>query len=267
MEWLQFKREIPSIQPDFVFSIGSFHISNTTLYLFAIALFLLIGLFILKPKLSTLPGKFQSIIEILYESVLGLIKQITGSDYHAQKVFYIIGALFLFIGFANFSGLIPGLTSITYDGVSIFRTPTSDFNTTVALALGSVIVLHIVSISDWGVFGHLGKFFKFKEVFLGFKQGIGAGAMALVDFLLGLLDIIGEFAKVISLSLRLFGNMYAGEVLMTILIGSLAYAVPSLWFAMSMLSALVQAIVFGSLVTVFYMLAIKPDSSSGQERA
>lgn len=264
MSWLRFERSISGIQPDFVFSIGNFNVSNTTLYLFAIAVFLLIGLLLFKSKLSILPSKGQLVLESVYESVIGLIKQITGSDYHARKVFPLLGSLILFIVFANYSGLIPGLTSITYDGTAIFRTPTSDFNTTFALALGSVIALHIVSLSDWGFFGHLGKFFKFKEVYLGFKQSMGAGAMAVVEFLLGLLDIVGEFAKVISLSLRLFGNMYAGEVLMTILIGSLAYVVPSLWFAMSMLSALVQAIVFGSLVTVFYMLAIKPDSSSGK---
>jgi F-type H+-transporting ATPase subunit a len=71
------------------------------------------------------------------------------------------------------------------------------------------------------------------------------------------LDIVGELAKIVSLSLRLFGNMYAGDVLMAILIGSFAYFVPSLWLAMSMLSSVVQAIVFTSLVTVFYTLSVK----------
>lgn len=265
MNFLRFKREIASIQPDFVFSIGNFHVSNTTLYLFAIALFLFITLAILKGKISEQPKKWQVFFEMIYEGLINLIKQITGSEYHAKKVFPIIGSLFIFIAFANYSGLIPGLTSITYDGVSIFRTPTSDFNTTLALALGSIFVLNVLSLYEWGFFGYVGKFIKIKDVFLGFKKGIGAGFMAIIDFLLGFLDIIGEFAKIISLSLRLFGNMYAGEILMTILIGSLAYAVPAIWFAMSMLSALVQAIVFGSLVTVFYMLAIKPDSSSGEQ--
>lgn len=264
MNWFRFEREITDINPSFVFSIGDFNFANTTLYLFFIALVLFVFLFSIRKKIRLIPSKWQSIIEIVYEGLLTLVRQITGSDYHARKVFPIIGSIFLFIGFANYSGLIPGLTSITYDGMSIFRTPTSDFNTTFALAFGSVFVLNIVSISEWGFFGHLGKFFKFKEIFVGFKKSIGAGSMAIVDFLLGLLDIIGEFAKIISLSLRLFGNMYAGEVLMTILIGSLAYVVPSIWFAMSMLSALVQAIVFGSLVTVFYMLAIKSDSSSDE---
>ncbi len=262
MNWLRFERTIMNIKPDIVFSVEGFRIANTTLYLFAIALFLFIVLFRLRKKLSIIPSKWQSIFEIVYESLIGLIKQITGSEYHAKKVFPIVGSLFLFIAFSNFSGLIPGLSSITYDGVSIFRTPTSDFNTTFALAFGSVIVLNIVSLSEWGFLGHIGKFLKFKEVYFGFKKSIGAGAMAIVDFLLGILDIIGEFAKIVSLSLRLFGNMYAGEVLMAILIGSLAYIIPSIWFAMSMLSALVQSIVFGSLVTVFYMLAIKSDSSS-----
>lgn len=264
MNLLQFKRPIPGIQPDFVFSIGNFNISNTTLYLFAIALFLFIVLVRLKGKISERPKKWQVLFEMIYEGLIGLIKQITGSEYHAKKVFPVIGALLLFIAFANYSGLIPGLTSITYDGVSIFRTPTSDFNTTLALAFGSIVVINLYSLYDWGFFGFVGRFIKIKNIFIGFKQGLNEGFMAIIDFLLGFLDIIGEFAKVVSLSLRLFGNMYAGEVLMTILIGSLAYAVPAIWFAMSMLSALVQAVVFSSLVTVFYMLAIKPDSSSGE---
>lgn len=261
MNFFSFPREISSVNPDIVFSIGNFHIANTTLYLYFIALILLIVCLATRQYLKLRPSKTQSVFEIMYEGLVGLIQQITGNRYHARRVFSIIAALFVFIGIANFSGLIPGLTSITYNGVSIFRTPTADFNTTFALAFGSVIVLHGVSLREWGFFGHIGKFFKFKEVYQGFRKGISAGFMSLIDFFLGLLDIVGEFAKIVSLSLRLFGNMYAGEVLMIILIGSFAYVIPSLWFAMSILSALVQAVVFGSLVAVFYMLAINPEKT------
>jgi len=144
-------------------------------------------------------------------------------------------------------------------GSQIFRTPTADFNTTFGLAFGSIFIIQLVGIKEWGLFGHIGKFLQFKEVFLGFKKGFSFGSTALISFFVGLLDIIGEIAKVISLSLRLFGNMYAGEVLTIVLFGSLAYLLPSLWLAMGLLSAVVQAMVFGSLVTVYYAMALKPD--------
>jgi F-type H+-transporting ATPase subunit a len=110
----------------------------------------------------------------------------------------------------------------------------------------------------------LGKFFKFKEVFLGFKKGFMEGFMAVIDFGIGLLDIVGELAKDVSLSLRLFGNMYAGEVLATLILGAFAFVLPLTWTTMSLLSGTVQALVFGSLVTAYYMLAIKPDEESNE---
>ena len=122
-----------------------------------------------------------------------------------------------------------------------------------------VILTHVASIRDWGIFGHLGKYFKFKEVILGFKKSFGAGMAAIIDFLIGLLDIVSEIAKTISLSLRLFGNMYAGEVLTVVIFAGLAYGLPSAWLAMNLLVAVVQTIVFGSLTAAYYMLAVKPE--------
>ena len=83
--------------------------------------------------------------------------------------------------------------------------------------------------------------------------------IALIDFFVGVLDIIGEVAKVISLSLRLFGNMFAGQVLALILLGALAYIVPSVWLAMNLFVGVLQALVFSALVAAYYMLAVKPD--------
>jgi len=74
--------------------------------------------------------------------------------------------------------------------------------------------------------------------------------------LIGLLDIVSEFAKVISLSLRLFGNMYAGDVLAAILLGTLAIAVPAPWLAMNLLVGVLQALVFGALTAAYYSLAV-----------
>jgi len=250
-------RDIPSVNPDTIFTIGNFKIANSTMLSFLIlVIFTLLAILVFR-KFKEKGTKFQYTIEIIYESMLGLVKQITGSKKHAIIVFPLIGALIFYILTSNLIGLVPGLSTITYEGKSIFRSPTSDFNTTFGLALGCVILLQFISAKDFGFLGHLGKYFKFKEIFVGFKNGIGAGMMGIVEFAIGLLDIVGEMARVVSLSLRLFGNMYAGEVLATLILGAFAYFVPLVWTAMSTLSGVIQSIVFGSLVASYYILSVK----------
>jgi F-type H+-transporting ATPase subunit a len=262
MDFLRFPREIAEVSPDIVFTIGSVHIANSTLYLVLIALVLGVSSWMLSRSLTVFPGRAQLVVESIYEWVSDLISQITRNDERTKAILPVVGSIFVFIAASNFSGLLPGVSSITYDGTSVFRTPTSDFNTTFALAFGSIIAINVISVYEWGIFGYLGKFFKFKEVYLGFRKGIGAGFIAIIEFFIGLLDIVGEITKVVSLSLRLFGNMYAGEILTTILIGSFAFFVPALWMAMGVLAATVQTIVFTALVTVFYTLSIKDDKNS-----
>ena len=263
MEFLQVKRPILGIDPEPVFSILGFPITNTTLLILLIALLFVAFYVFSVRKYKMRPRSIQSIAEMTYEGIVDLINQITGSKKVTKLLLPLVGAMLVYIGLANLiTVLVPGLSSITYDGVALFRTPTSDFNTTLGLAVGAIILTHIVSIRDWGIMGHLGKFLQFKQVFQGFKKSAGDGGVALVGFFVGLLDIIGEFAKIVSLSLRLFGNMYAGEVLMLVIFGGLAYLLPSLWLAMSLLMGVVQALVFGLLVAAYYMLAIKPSGEN-----
>jgi len=251
-------RDITGVHPEFIVNVSGFQFANSTLLSLGIMVLLIIFCFIIVRKYKTRPGKAQTAVEILYEGMIGFITQITANKDESKKIFPLIATIFIYIGISNLITLIPGISAIQYNGSTVFRSPTTDFNTTFGLALGAVILLQIVSIADWGFWGHIGKFFKFKDVYLGFRRSLKDGFMAIIDFLIGLLDIVGEIAKVISLSLRLFGNMYAGEVLATLILGAFAYVLPITWSAMSILSGVVQALVFGSLVTAYYMLAIKP---------
>ncbi|PIT86945.1 MAG: hypothetical protein COU33_00400 [Candidatus Magasanikbacteria bacterium CG10_big_fil_rev_8_21_14_0_10_43_6] len=253
---LSLPTEQPSVQPEIVFQIGTFSVSNAMITGVMVTLLLLVISVIISKRRSLKPSKFQSVVELLVEGFLGLLESITGTSKNAKALLPLIGTLFVFLAFGNLIALIPGLTSITYNGTSVFRTPTNDFNLTFSVALAMVLYTNVASLKEFGVFGHLGKFFKFKEIFLGFKQGFGAGVLAIVDFLIGLLDIVSEFAKVISLSLRLFGNMYAGDVLAAILLGTLAIAVPAPWLAMNLLVGVLQALVFGALTAAYYSLAV-----------
>jgi len=258
MSIFRIQREIVEVTPEPVAMLGNFKITSSTLTSIFILILFLLFCFLVIRKYKIQPNKSQTLVEVFIESMLDFIKQITGSEKYAQVLFPLIASIFIYIGASNLiTILLPGLSSITIGDVALFRSPTTDFNTTFGLAFGTLVLTHVVSIKDWGIGGHLGKFFKFKEVYLGFRKGLKSGVMALINFAIGLLDIIGEIAKVVSLSLRLFGNMYAGEILAMIILGAFAYAIPLIWTAMNLLSAVIQALVFGSLVTAYYMLAVK----------
>ncbi len=259
LNFLTIDAATPSLQPPIVFWVGQFPVTSSFLMILLIVFLTgLVGI-IISRSAKQIPGTFQSIVELLYEGMESLVNQITRSRKTTEKIFPLIAALFLFVGVSNLIGLIPGITSIQFDGVELFRSPTSDFNTTFALATAMVLLVQWISIRDWGLFGYIGKFVQIKEVVQGFRKSIGDGAIAFINFLIGLLDVISEIAKVVSLSMRLFGNIYAGEILAVIILGGLAYGLPAVWMGMNMFVGVIQALVFGALVAAYYTLAQRPE--------
>ncbi len=258
ISFLQVPRPIDVIYSETIFMLWGFKITNSTLFsFFILVLFAVLCFFVIR-KFKTLPGKAQVLVEIVYEAIEKLILQITGSRNQTNLVLPFAGSLFLFIAAANLLGNIPGLTSITFGGKPLLRVPTSDFSTTLSLAVAAILLIQLMSIKDFGILGYLGRFIRVKEVYRGFKSGFTEGLLSMVDFSIGFLDIISEFAKIISISLRLFGNIYAGMVLTTVIFGMMAYVAPAFLLIMGLMFAVVQAVVFTSLVTVYYSLSVKP---------
>ena len=261
---LQVQREIPGIEPQILFEVFGIPVATSSFMIFfIILLFLVVGI-IIRTTFTVYPTKFQVLFEELYGAMKDLVDEVTNDIRRSEAIFPMIGTIFLYLLVANIITLVPGLADITVNGNAIFATPTADFNTTLGLALGAVIIINIISVKEWGILAHLGKFIKIKPVVLGFKKSMGDGAMALVDMFVGVLDIVGEIAKIISLSIRLFANMYAGNILMIILMGAFAYVVPAIWYGMSLFVGALQAMVFATLVAAYYMLAIKPSSEESE---
>jgi F-type H+-transporting ATPase subunit a len=256
--------QVPSdpapIQPETLFNIGTWPVTNAMLMGVLVSMIVLFLSLIIRFRTTLLPSRFQAVIEIAVESFFSLTAQILGSKQAGHTLLPLIGTIFVFFGLSNVIGLIPGLTSLTLDGVPLLRTPTNDFNMTFSVAFAIIVLTHIMSIKTFGPIGHIGKYIKLKEVVLGFRKGIGAGVLAIVDFFLGLLDIIGEIAKMFSLSLRLFGNMYAGEIMAGVLLGAFAAVIPSVWLGFNLFVAILQAMVFGALTAAYWALAVhNPD--------
>lgn len=260
--FLHVHEEIPSITAPVLGDIGIFSIATSTLTILFITV-LLIALCVKISRSKLIPSGFQHIAELFYEAVMGFITSIVGSKEKAAKIIPFVGSLMVYLIVANLLPMIPFLNGLSLtindEHVPLFRGATTDFNTTFGLALAVIVSMQIIGMKEQGVFGYLSHFIQIKQVYKGFRQGFGAGLTSLIGFLVGLIEIISEFAKVLSLSLRLFGNMFAHEVLTVILLGAFAVAVPAIWMGMGLLVGVVQSIVFVALVTVYYSLVLKKE--------
>lgn len=260
--YIHVQEEVPSISAPILGSVGPITIATSTTTVMLITL-LLIVFCIKASRAKMIPGKVQHLMEMFYEMSSGFIAQIVGDKAKAKKVVPYVGALMTYLIVANLLPMFPGVGSfyITIAGehVPLFRGATTDFNTTFGLALAVVVTMQIVGMREQGVMGYLSHFIQIKQVLKGFRHGIGSGMTSLISFFVGLIEIISELAKMLSLSLRLFGNMFAHEVLTVILLGAFAFGVPAIWMGMGLLVGVVQSIVFVALVTVYYSLVLKKE--------
>jgi len=154
-------------------------------------------------------------------------------------------AFFLLILFSNWSGLLP-----FFGRVEAFRAPTSDVNVTLGLALVAFFYFHFQGFRALGVRGYLGKFF----VFSGFKEGPAAG---LIGLFVGLIEFLLEFIKPITLSMRLFGNIYGGEVALGVITALTITIIPVALFGLEVMLNAIQALIFSVLTLMFIVLAIE----------
>ncbi|MEA3453039.1 MAG: FoF1 ATP synthase subunit a [Patescibacteria group bacterium] len=256
MSFLQINQSIPDLKPDVLFNIGGFPVTNTmTLTWLIVGLIIVFGVVLRKSLQLEAKSKLQLMMEIAIEGMIGMLDQITQNTAKSKKMLPIIGSVFLFFILTNVITLVPGFTSIMHEDAPLFRVPTTDLNMTLALAVMMIGLTQIVSMKSNGVLKHIGEYIQIKKVYDGFKKSIGEGFIAIINFAMGFLDIIGEFAKVISLSLRLFGNMFASEVLMVVMMSFSAFVAPSILMAQTLLVGLLQAMVFSILSAVYLNLA------------
>lgn len=248
---------LPTIAPEALFHVFGLPITNTMINVWvALVILLIFGLFISRST-KLRPGKVQNVCEYFLDLLLGYFDQVTGDRKKTMRFLPIVGSVFFFILLSNWLGLIPGTGSITIGHEPLFRSANTDMNLTVAMALVAVLSSHIFGFISVGVFTHLGKFIQLEAFFKSFKHGPIAVFTALVNILVGLIEIVSEMSKVVSLSLRLFGNVFAGEVLMTVMASLVGVLVPTPFMLLELLVGLVQASVFSMLTLVYLSIAVE----------
>jgi len=245
-----------------IFNIGSFTVTNSLLNSWVAVLILVIFFIALSKKVKKIPRGIQNIFEITLEQALSLADSITGSRRKSEKFLPISLSLFLFILVNNWLGLLPGIGTIGFveHGVLVpfFRGATADLNTTLALALFAVVASHVMGTILVGSWKHFNKFINIKalaEIPGKIKKEPTIVLVNPIKAFVGVVEVVGEVAKVASLSFRLFGNIFAGEVLMASMMALFAFILPLPFIFLEIIVGLIQALIFGLLSMVFMTIA------------
>ena len=226
-------------------ALVTFHpsISSTLLTMWLVIALVVIGAVLLLRNSKLVPGRGQNAFEFVYEFLRDFGLGLAGPS-GAPYIPIFIGA-FLLVVFDNWIGLVPPVGKIEE-----LRAPSSDVNITIGMALVSFSLFHIEGFRKLGVGGYLGKFFPIYE----FRNGIGAGIIALF---VGLIELMLEFVKPVTLSMRLFGNIYGGEVALGVITALTIGIVPVLLIALELMLNAIQALIFSVLTLMFIVLAIE----------
>lgn len=283
---LEVPAPVVSLAAEPVFHLGGFTITNGLLTTWLVMILLIILSLLATrriPKdLSTasnqdlVPSGLQNVFEMIIEAVENLTKSVAGV--WTPKLFPIVATIFIFVLFSNYSGLLPGVGTIGWlehphgEGTTGFvangavltaepappgeegwivvpflRAPSADLNFTLALAVVTVVLTQY-----FGVRAQRGSYFKKFFDVSGFKQGV---FMGLIGIFVGILELIGEIARLLSFSFRLFGNIFAGEVLLLVMAFLIPYIVSLPFYGLELFVGFIQAAVFMMLAVVFMSMA------------
>ncbi|MBX5446061.1 F0F1 ATP synthase subunit A [Sphaerobacter sp.] len=243
-----------AVAPETLWSVSipgtglTLNITNSFLTMLIVMAALVIVGAVIARRATLVPGFVQSVFEMAAEFILGMVEGAAGKR-AGRTIFPLVGGLFIFIIVSNYTGLLPGIGTIGYVDEhghlerSLFRPPSADLNMTLAMAVVTFLVVQVAGIRAHGVGGRI-------------KH------MANPPFLFPI-EVIGEFSRIISLSFRLFGNIFAGEVLLTVMyamanaikITVVGLLIPVIFLYLEVLFGFIQALVFALLTLIYIVLA------------
>ncbi len=230
--------------------LGSFlglPITNTLLTSWIVMAILIVIALVVGSRIKMIPSRFQTVLEWVFGYVYDYVAETLGSRDMARKFFPFLTTIFLFIFTANFLEFTPGIGSLGFFGehefLPLLRSVNTDLNVTLALAIISFIVIEVTGVATLGAIKYAGKFINFHSP---------------IDFAVGIVELIGELARLVSLSFRLFGNILAGEVLILVATHFVPYFGPVPLMMFELFIGFLQAAIFALLTLFFIKLAVTP---------
>ena len=248
-----------SLHAEPIFRLLGLSVSNSLLSSWIVVLGLLLFAVLVGRSLRRIPSAVQSAVELTYTAFAGIAESVIAKPAAAAEALPVALTLFAYIVFSNVIGLIPGVGTVfvtAADRAPLFRAPTSDLNTTICLALITVGFVQYMGIKHLGGRHYLGKFFTLKSP---------------LDALVGFQELISEITRIVSFSFRLFGNIFAGELIISVILFLTSTYLPFFsilplpFYVLELGFALIQAYVFAFLMLIFTGLAITPHGGDAHE--
>jgi F-type H+-transporting ATPase subunit a len=227
-------------------------ISNTLFTGWIIMAIIVLLAFMMSRAIRVVPTGPQNSLEYVYEALANFATSLGGPQ--ARRYVPIFVSLFVFILLSNWSGLVPPVGRIHE-----LRAPTSDVNTTIGLALFSFVLFQAEGVRALGARGYLGKFFSLRAFR---EEGFTGG---LISLFVGFIEFLLEFVKPVTLAMRLFGNIYGGEVALGVITGLTIAIVPVFMVGLEFLLNFMQALIFSVLTLIFTIIAITPHEGHDEE--
>lgn len=246
-----------SLAAERIFSLFGLPITNSMLMTWLAMLILVIVAYLAGRRPQLVPGKLQNLLESILEFFFNLVNSILQDKTLSYQVFPIVATFFLLIVLSNWLGLLPGVGPIGYFHevhgevvlTPLFRPTNADINSTLSWAIISVVVTQFFGVMMLGLGQHVSKYVNLNGL-LSFKfEG-------LIHFFVGILELFSEISKMISFSFRLFGNIFAGEVLLTVMAFLVPFIAPLPFYFLELFVGLVQGVVFATLTLVFIKVAV-----------
>jgi len=267
------EHEVLSLKAAPLFTVGEFAVTNSMLVTWVVAAGIIVFAQIATRKIKAVPSGIQNFWEWMVESLYNFLESIIGSEL-VKKTFWFFATIFIFILFTNWAGLIFGVGTIGWGhqnpatGVfhvdrPLLRGGNADLNMTTAMAMIFFVLWVVWALQANGIGGFLKHLFAPKGEVSGLVLKV---LMVVIFFAVGWLEVISILFRPVSLSFRLFGNIYAGEVMlesMANIVPSLSWLLPVPFYFMEILVVFVQALVFMLLTAVFTMLIASHEAEAG----
>lgn len=259
-----------ALKPEIVAEVFGLPITNTLITSWAVMAVLLLIAFFVGRNVKLIPSKIQTLFELMFGGILNYMEETLESRKLAIRFFPLILTLFLFIFTANALEFTPGIGSITVtpvnqeeihgagpqvahevpheggehaESVPLLRSVNTDLNATLALAIIAFFVIEFTGVAVLGFLKYAGKFVNFKSV---------------LGFLIGIIELFSEIARLISFSFRLFGNIFAGEVLILVVMFFVPVLLPVPLMLFELFVGFMQAAIFALLTLFFIKIAVTP---------
>ena len=243
-----------SLAAEKIGEIGWLTITNSLLATWAVMGMLTVFSLAVCWRLTLVPSHFQSVAELVVGGLYDFFSSVVGR--HIKQFFPLIATFFFFILIANWFGLLPGVGTIGFfhgeavpagrqEFTPLLRAATADLNMTIGLAVISIFAIQYFGFKTLGIH-YSGRFLNFSNP---------------IYFFLGFLEIISELSKILSFAFRLFGNIFAGEVLLAVIAFLMPFIVPLPFLALELFVGFIQALVFSMLIAVFLNVAVSHGES------